>query len=68
MAIEITRAEADTLLKTPLISKLLIEWIKGEESEKFPLANLANASAILFENLKQVNWAGFYLYLSLIHI
>ena len=62
MAIEITRAEADTLLKTPLISKLLIEWIKGEESEKFPLANLANASAILFENLKQVNWAGFYLY------
>jgi len=38
MAIEITRAEADTLVKTPLISQLLIEWIKGEESEKFPLA------------------------------
>ena len=46
MAIEITRAEADTLVKTPLISQLLIEWIKGEESEKFPLANLANAAAI----------------------
>ena len=62
IAIEITRAEADTLVKTPLISQLLIEWIKGEESEKFPLANLANAAAILQENLKQVNWAGFYLY------
>ena len=35
MAIEITRAEADTLLKTPLISKLLIEWIKVKNQKSY---------------------------------
>ncbi|CAM4288654.1 GAF domain-containing protein [Weissella hellenica] len=47
---------------TPLLSQLLTSWISGEESEEFPLANLSNAAAILFENLADVNWAGFYLY------
>lgn len=47
---------------TPLLSQLLTSWIIGEESEGFPLANLANAAAILYENLATVNWAGFYLY------
>lgn len=48
--------------ETPLLSQLLTSWIAGEESEEFPLANLSNAAAILFENLADVNWAGFYLY------
>ena len=47
---------------TPLLSQLLTSWITGEESEDFPLANLSNAAAILYENLATVNWAGFYLY------
>ncbi|KAA8432990.1 GAF domain-containing protein [Weissella sagaensis] len=47
---------------TPLLSQLLTSWISGEESEELPLANLSNAAAILFENLADVNWAGFYLY------
>ena len=46
---------------TPLLSQLLTSWITGEESEDFPLANLSNAAAILYENLATVNWAGFYL-------
>ena len=46
----------------PLLSQLLTSWITGEESEDFPLANLSNAAAILYENLATVNWAGFYLY------
>ncbi|MBU7568170.1 GAF domain-containing protein [Weissella hellenica] len=47
---------------TPLLSQLLTSWISGEESEELPLANLSNAAAILFENLADVNWTGFYLY------
>jgi GAF domain-containing protein len=62
MAITITEAEAQTFEKTPLISQLLTEWITGEQSQGLALANYANASAILFENIKSVNWAGFYFY------
>ncbi len=31
------------------------------EDIPYPIANLANASAILSENLEDLNWAGFYL-------
>lgn len=47
---------------TPLLSKLLLEWIDSEQSKGLAQANYANAAAILFENLKAVNWAGFYFY------
>lgn len=31
------------------------------EGERNPLPNMANMSALLFESLPQINWAGFYL-------
>ena len=31
------------------------------EGERSPIANLANASALLFDALERLNWAGFYL-------
>lgn len=31
------------------------------EGVPHPIANLANASALLFESLENINWAGFYL-------
>lgn len=37
-----------------------LEAIIGEEANL--IANLSNASALLFENLPDINWAGFYLY------
>lgn len=46
----------------PLLSQLLLEWIQGEQSQGLAQANYANAAAILAENLKAVNWAGFYFY------
>ena len=47
---------------TPLISQLLTTWVEGEASQQFPLANYANAAAILFQNVPAINWVGFYLY------
>ncbi len=32
------------------------------ENVPHPIANLANASALLFEELEELNWAGFYLW------
>lgn len=32
------------------------------EGERDPLANMANASALVFQALPDLNWAGFYLY------
>lgn len=60
--VTLAETELETLNNTPLISRLLTTQIHGEESEAFALANYANAAAILFENLKAVNWAGFYFY------
>lgn len=48
--------------KTPLLSLLLTQWITDEKSEGLAQANYANASALLFQNLRAVNWAGFYFY------
>lgn len=44
---------------TYLLNKQLKALI-AEESNF--IANLANASALLFENLEDINWAGFYLW------
>lgn len=41
---------------------LLIKQLTGLiENEKDLIANLANCSALLFQSLENVNWAGFYL-------
>ncbi|MGB3161389.1 GAF domain-containing protein [Carnobacterium sp.] len=42
-----------------LMNKQLVALL-GDETNL--IANLSNASALLFENLKNINWAGFYLY------
>lgn len=41
---------------------LLVEQVKAlTDGESHPIPNLANASALLFYALKDINWAGFYL-------
>ena len=41
----------------------ILEQLRGLfEGERDVIANLANASAVLMENLPDLNWAGFYLY------
>ena len=37
-----------------------LEAIIGDETNL--IANLSNAAALLFENLKDINWSGFYLF------
>ncbi|GAK30977.1 GAF domain protein [Weissella oryzae SG25] len=58
MDVDETQAEVGL----PLLSQLLLEWIRGEESEGMAQANYANAAAIIAENLTAINWAGFYFY------
>ena len=50
-----------TLPKNELYDSLVrsLDALIGEEPD--PLANLANAAALLFESLPDVNWAGFYI-------
>ena len=41
---------------------LLLEQLASiQASERDTIANLANASALLYMSLKDINWAGFYL-------
>lgn len=42
-----------------LLNKMLSSILENEHDM---IANMANASALLFEYLEEVNWAGFYLY------
>ncbi|BFH17528.1 GAF domain-containing protein [Paenibacillus melissococcoides] len=42
----------------PLLHKQLLALTEGEPNL---IANLANASALLWQGLKEINWAGFYL-------
>lgn len=42
-----------------LLNKQLHALLEDEDNQ---IANLANASALLFENLSDINWAGFYLW------
>lgn len=37
-----------------------LSYLLGKETD--PIANLANASAVLMESLPRLNWAGFYLF------
>lgn len=46
----------------PLIAQLLTTWIEGEASQYYAIANYANAAAILFQNMRALNWVGFYLF------
>ena len=40
---------------------LLLEQLKAlTQDVPYPVANLANASALLWQELPQINWAGFY--------
>lgn len=40
------------------LNKQLAELTRGV---KYPIANLANAAALLWQELENINWAGFYL-------
>lgn len=43
--------------------ELVLKQLKAlTEDEKDPIANMANASALLFQFLENVNWVGFYLW------
>ena len=44
---------------TPLLVRQLEALIDGEPNL---IANLSNASALLFQHFENINWAGFYLY------
>ncbi len=51
-----------TEIKSPKLSqKLLSQLTSLLEGECNCIANLANASALLYERLSDINWAGFYL-------
>ena len=52
---EITAADTPTLYRD--LSSALQGLLAGESD---PVANMANASALLFESLPDVNWVGFY--------
>lgn len=54
---KISATDRDTFYKILLIK---LEGLLS--SERDWLASLANASALLFQNLEEINWAGFYLY------
>lgn len=47
--------------KNDFYSNLVFELEKLIRFEKDSLANLANASALLWEHLDHINWAGFYI-------
>ncbi len=47
--------------KKDLYANLIFELEKLIRFEKDSLANLANASALLWEHLDDINWAGFYI-------
>ena len=40
---------------------LLREMRSLAERVSYPITNLANASALLFEEMDRLNWAGFYI-------
>jgi len=47
--------------KQEMYSLLLAQLNGLMEGEREPIPNLANMSALLFQAMKQINWAGFYL-------
>lgn len=55
--VKITAIDRETFYKILLVR---LEGLLSSETDW--LANLANASALLYQNLENINWAGFYLY------
>lgn len=53
---------ANTIDKTEQYQQLAKQTDSLIGSEKDLIANMANVSSLLFNNLEDVNWAGFYLY------
>jgi len=49
-------------LKEQLYNQLISQAESLVSGEKDLIANMANISALLFNNLEKVNWAGFYLF------
>jgi len=47
--------------KKPLYEQLFLQLRGLMEGERDLIANLANASALIFDALEDINWAGFYL-------
>ncbi|MBR5783199.1 MAG: GAF domain-containing protein [Clostridia bacterium] len=41
--------------------QLLCEQLRALTDRPYPIANLANAAALLYHTMDQINWAGFYL-------
>lgn len=50
--------------KEQIYKKIIKECNNLFEGINNPITNMANASAILFNNLDNINWAGFYLYMN----
>ena len=48
------------MTKTELYTQLLPQITSLLQGETDPVANMANLSAVLYHNLPQINWAGFY--------
>ena len=48
------------MTKTELYTQLLPQLKSLLQGETDPVANMANLSAVLYHNLPQINWAGFY--------
>lgn len=60
MHIEITKQKSEQ--REDYYQQLLEQLRSLLESETNRIANLANAAALLYHSLKDINWAGFYLY------
>ncbi|GMV98123.1 MAG: hypothetical protein AMXMBFR83_24750 [Phycisphaerae bacterium] len=58
---ELAEAAASPADKPALYGRLRRVLFAGLEGERDFIANLANASAVLFQTLPDLNWAGFYL-------
>ncbi|NGP44183.1 GAF domain-containing protein [Bacillaceae bacterium SIJ1] len=56
-----TSNETNSKIEPPLSTTLLKSLRVLLEDEPDTIANLANASAFIFEHLSKVNWVGFYL-------
>lgn len=50
--------------KEQIYEKIINECKNLIEGINNPITNMANVSAILFNNLDNINWAGFYLYIN----
>jgi GAF domain-containing protein len=59
--LELTGEDDQLSAKERLYRSIALQVVALLESERDFLANMANVAALLFEELSDVNWAGFYL-------